>query len=83
MDDIPVPISINKLRLTDKLRKCMREKHLAYTTEKTYLYWILNFTRPAYRKKPPVVLSHSEAMKIITNINSDTSSLITKIGKRL
>ena len=52
MDDIPIPLSDKKIRLTEQLRHCMRIKHLSYSTEKTYLYWILNFIRFHDRKHP-------------------------------
>lgn len=116
----------------------MRIKHLAYSTEKTYLYWILNFirfhdrrhpsqmgalevdaylgylattrkvsphtqalalnalvflyhqflekqlgqldfTRPRYRKRPPVVFTHKEAMAVIDSITSPTHNLMAKL----
>ena len=138
LDDIPVPLSDNKIRLTDQLRHCFRIKHLSYSTEKTYLYWILNFirfhdrrhpaemgskevdaylsylatkrnvspdtqalalnalvflyhrflgkelgelnfTRPRFRKKPPVVFSHDEAIKVINLIDSPMHVLMAKI----
>jgi len=36
----------------DQLRECMREKGLAYTTEKTYLHWIRAFIRFHGRRHP-------------------------------
>ena len=52
MDDIPIPISESRRKLTEQLRYCMRVKHLTYSTEKTYLYWILNFIRFHKRRHP-------------------------------
>lgn len=138
MDDIPVPIRNGNLRLTDQVRVRIREKNLSFSTEKTYLYWIVNFIRfhdrrhpdemgvteieaylsylatkrkvapntqalalnalmflynhvlnktlgeldykrPRYRKKPPVVFTHKEAISVICEINSITHSLMTNI----
>ncbi len=138
MDDIPLPISDNPIRLVDQLRHCMRIKHLSYSTEKTYLYWILNyirfhnrkhpsqmgavdvddylsylaisrkvsphtqaialnalvflyhrflekdlgklnFKRPKFRKKPPVVFTHDEALFVISIIKNSTHQLMSKI----
>jgi integron integrase len=138
VDDIPVPIKNGNTRLSDQLRLCMRSRHLLYSTEKTYLYWInnfirfhnhkspskmgsievdgyltylavdrkvahqtqslalnalvflyhkfygqelgdLNFTRPKFRKKPPVVFNHQEAMDVIKLIESPSQSLMSKL----
>ena len=45
MDDIQVPISSKSPRLLDQVRRLMRERKLAYTTEKTYLHWIRRYIR--------------------------------------
>ena len=45
MDDIPIPVTAQPVRLLDQLRERMREQNLAYSTEKTYLYWIRSFIR--------------------------------------
>ncbi|TDJ48444.1 MAG: integron integrase [Gammaproteobacteria bacterium] len=45
MDDIPVPIRRDRPRLVDRLRASMRDRKLAYTTEKTYIHWIKQFIR--------------------------------------
>ena len=45
MDDIQVPIASKSPRLLDQVRRLMRERKLAYTTEKTYLHWIRRYIR--------------------------------------
>lgn len=45
MDNVPVPVNHLSGRFLDGLRVRMREKKLAYTTEKTYLHWIRSFIR--------------------------------------
>jgi integron integrase len=45
MDDIPVPIDLKSKRFIPQLRSCIRKKGLAYSTEKTYLYWIVYYIR--------------------------------------
>ena len=52
MDDIPRPIAAQPIRLLDQVRKLMREKGLAYNTEKTYLHWIRSFIRFQRRRHP-------------------------------
>lgn len=45
MDDIPVSINPRSIRFVPLLRAFIRQKGLAYSTEKTYLYWIKSFIR--------------------------------------
>ena len=45
MDDIPVLIDSKSKRFIPQLRLFIRKKGLAYSTEKTYLYWILYYIR--------------------------------------
>jgi integron integrase len=51
-DDVRFPIQQNSTRLIDQLRLHMRASRLAYTTEKTYIYWILGFIRYHKRRHP-------------------------------
>jgi len=39
------PIPEKPVKLMDIIRRSMRERHLAYTTEQTYTHWIRNFIR--------------------------------------
>ncbi len=138
MDDIPVPVVGRKDTFILSLRRFMRVKQLAYSTEKTYLSWIksyikfhgyvhpkklgpkqvdaylthlavnrkvsphtqaialnaivflyqkymevplgeLEFKRPKYRKKIPVVLTHDEATDIINLIDGKQQRLMAKV----
>ncbi|MDP7271873.1 MAG: integron integrase [Gammaproteobacteria bacterium] len=45
MDDVRNAIAENPTCFLDQLRVLMRERQLAYTTEKTYLHWIRKFIR--------------------------------------
>ena len=45
MDDIPVPVDRYPRRFLDQVRVAMRERNLAYSTEKTYIRWIGGFIR--------------------------------------
>lgn len=45
IDDIPVPIRREPTRFVDQLRAFMRDRKLAYTTEKTYIHWIKQYIR--------------------------------------
>ena len=52
MDDIPVAIDARKPRFLDKLRFAMRERNMAYSTEKTYIRWIRLFIRFHNKRHP-------------------------------
>ena len=52
MDDIRPPVPKQPTRFLDQVRKLMRERQLAYTTEKTYLRWIRGFIRFHGRRHP-------------------------------
>ena len=45
MDDIPVSIDARSTKFIPQLRLFIRKKGLAYSTEKTYLHWILYYIR--------------------------------------
>lgn len=137
MDDIPAPLEDRRPRLLDEVRRAMRERHMAYSTEKTYIHWIrsyirfhgnrhprelgavdvdrylswlavsrrvspgtqaialnavvflyhkcleidlgkLDFERPKPRRRVPQVLTHKEAMAILSRI-SGPASLIMRL----
>ena len=52
MDDIPVSIDSKSKRFIPQLRLFLRQKGLAYSTEKTYLYWIVYYIRFHKMKHP-------------------------------
>lgn len=45
MDDIPIPVDSDSNRFIPQLRSFIRKKGLAYSTEKTYIYWIVYYIR--------------------------------------
>jgi len=52
MEDIRMPVAGKPARFLDQLRVLMRERQLAYPTEKTYLYWIRKYIRYHNRRHP-------------------------------
>ena len=52
MDDIRVPMAAKPAKFLDQLRVLMRERQLAYPTEKTYLHWIRKFIRYHNKRHP-------------------------------
>ncbi|MFT5425957.1 MAG: integron integrase [Gammaproteobacteria bacterium] len=59
MDDIPVPINQKSNRFIPQLRSFIRKKGLAYSTEKTYVYWVLYYIR-FHKMQHPKDLGGSE-----------------------
>ena len=45
MDDIPISIDPKSTRFIPRLRLLIRQKGLAYSTEKTYIQWIIKYIR--------------------------------------
>lgn len=58
MDDIPVLVDPNSTRFIPQLRLFIRQKDLAYSTEKTYVHWIVNNIRFQKMKHPKDMGSH-------------------------
>lgn len=56
-----MPLPILKL-----VRECIRTRHLAYRTEKTYLYWIRRFLR-FHEPKDPSELGADEVSEWISH----------------
>jgi hypothetical protein len=52
MDDIPVPVDLDSNRFIPQLRAFIRKKGLSYSTEKTYIHWVLNYIR-FHKKQHP------------------------------
>lgn len=50
--DVPPPIPNKPTRLIDQLRAFIRSRNLAYSTEKTYIHWVLRFIRFHNRQHP-------------------------------
>jgi integron integrase len=65
MDDIPVPVDVRRPRLLDVVRCKMRARHLAYSTEKSYLYWIKSFIR-FHRGRHPRQMSGPEVDRYLS-----------------
>lgn len=43
IDDIPTPLPTEPTRLIDQLRWLIRQRHFAWATEKTYVYWVKRY----------------------------------------
>lgn len=51
--DVPPSLPAAPSRFIDRLRAFIRSRNLAYTTEKTYVHWVLRYIRFHGRKHPP------------------------------
>ena len=67
MDDIPVPVDSGSNRFIPRLRSFIRQKGLAYSTEKTYVHWILYYIR-FHRLKHPAEMGPDEVDKFLTHL---------------
>ncbi len=52
MDDVPRLLPAEPVRFMDQFRAYLRAQNLAYKTEKTYCYWVLQFIRFHNRRHP-------------------------------
>jgi integron integrase len=52
VDDIPVPLPAQPVRLVDRFRFFMRSLNMSYRTEQAYVHWLLRFIRFHNRKHP-------------------------------
>lgn len=74
MDDIPTPLPKTPKRLMDRLRECIRQRGLAYSTEKTYCYWVRYYILFHNKKHPEEMgaadveafLNHLSINKMVT-----------------
>lgn len=67
MDDIPIPVDPDSTRFIPLLRSFIRQKGLAYSTEKTYVHWILNYIR-FHNLKHPEELGPEEVDEYLTHL---------------
>ena len=65
MDDIPVPIDPESTRFIPRLRLFIRQKGLAYSTEKTYIQWILHYIR-FHKMRHPKDMGPTEVDEFLT-----------------
>lgn len=67
MDDIPIPLDREKSPFLRQVRAVIRERGLAYKTEKTYLHWIRKFIC-FHGKKHPVDLGEQQVSKFLSGL---------------
>jgi integron integrase len=81
MDDVRSPIDSRSSRFMDQLRLFIRARYLAYTTEKTYCYWVIRFIRFNGKRHPKDLNeSHIEAyleyLSTQKNVAPNTQKLV-------
>jgi integron integrase len=65
MDDVPVQVPANATRLMDRLRLFMRNRHMAWSTEKTYVHWIARYIR-FHQKRHPEEMGPQEVEQFLS-----------------
>jgi len=65
--DIRQSIDPNSTRLMDRLKLHIRSHNLAYTTEKSYVHWILRFIR-FHNKQHPNTMREEEIEKFLSHL---------------
>jgi integron integrase len=67
IDDVHVPIPAKPIKLIDRLRQCMRARHLSLSTEKAYAYWVVRFIR-FHNKRHPEEMGAVEVEDFLTHL---------------
>jgi integron integrase len=65
--DIRRPIDPKSTRLIDRLKLHIRSHNLAYTTEKSYVHWILRFIR-FHNKQHPIAMGEEEIENFLSHL---------------
>jgi len=69
MEDVRSPIRMDSPRFMDKFRLCIRARHLAYKTEKTYCYWVWCYIR-YHNKKNPIDMGKAEVERFLEYLST-------------
>ena len=70
MDDIRGPLPRKPTKLMDQLRALMRSRQMAYKTEKTYCYWIVDFIY-YHKKQHPKFMGAREVDAYLSHLAID------------
>ena len=68
MDDIPVSIPSESTRLVPQLRRFIRQKGLSYSTEKTYIHWIVFYIR-YHKMQHPKSMGAEQVDEFLTHLS--------------
>jgi len=68
MDDIPHKLPINPTRLLDRVRAEIRARNLAYSTEKTYMSWIVRYIR-FHKMRYPLDMGAIEVEEFLNDLS--------------
>lgn len=68
MYDVPKSLPANPTRLLDKVRQLIRIRNLAYTTERTYITWMLRFIR-FHSKRHPEELGEADIEAFLNHLS--------------
>lgn len=67
MDDVPVKVNPVSTRFLDQLRLFMRSRHMAWSTEKTYVLWTRRYIR-FHKKRHPSEMGAAEIEEYLNHL---------------
>jgi len=67
MDDVPVAVNPTSTRFIDQLRLFMRTRHMAWTTEKTYVLWARRYIK-FHNKRHPKEMGAAEIEEYLNHL---------------
>lgn len=67
MSDIPVPITGESPRFIDLLRRFIRKEGLSYSTEKTYVHWVIRYIR-YHKLRHPNTMGREEVELFLSHL---------------
>lgn len=65
--DVPIDLPMQPARLMDRFRVFVRSRNLAYSTEKTYVHWVLNYIR-FHGRQHPETLSAADVKAFLSHL---------------
>lgn len=68
MEDVPIFVNHRSVRFIDQLRLFIRSRNLAYSTEKTYVCYILRFIR-FHHKRHPESMGRAEIEEFLNHLS--------------
>ena len=66
--DIPVPVPEKPVRLMDQFRAWLRANHYRYSTEQTYIHWVVAYIR-FHQRRHPREMGRNEIEAFLTHLS--------------
>ncbi|WP_062058719.1 integron integrase [Cellvibrio sp. OA-2007] len=75
VDDIPIPLPAEPVRLVDRFRFFMRSLNMSYRTERAYVHWLLRFIR-FHNLRHPDTMGEAELEVFLSHLAVNLNSAI-------